>query len=271
MTASMSTSHLPSHPCLIVEDDISFITIATAALERAGLRFEVALTGRAAIDLARRTTFAAILLDLRLPDMDGLEVMREIRANGRLLPPVIVITGGGTIDTAVASMKLGAVDFLQKPIPMSEMVDAVLAQITPGGSTTAAEQMPRPHAAERVAPDMLEVVLAPDDTSTVRAWAEQVGISEQVLRGRCFAAGVMAKSALDLGRILRLALIEPTLRTRPEEFLGSRDARTLRALLERAGISEEQFAAATPLDVLRLQTAVRNDTLLRLIARELPT
>lgn len=267
----MNATHLPPHPCLVVEDDISFLSIATAALERAGIRFEVALTGRAAIDLARRTTFAAILLDLRLPDMDGLEVMREIRANGRLMPPVIVISGGGTIDTAVASMKLGAVDFLQKPIPMSEMVDAILAQIAPRDVQSASEQLPRPHAAERLAPDIIQIIRADEDTGTVRAWAESLGISEQVLRGRCFAAGIMAKSALDLGRILRLALIEPEHRTRPEEYLLSKDARTLRALLERSGISEERFSTATAADVIRLQTGVRNDTLLRLIARELPT
>lgn len=271
MAPSMNVSNLPLHPCLLVEDDISFISIATAALERAGIRFEVALSGRAAIDMARRTTFAAILLDLRLPDMDGLEVMREIRANGRLMPPVIVITGGGTIDTAVASMKLGAVDFLQKPIPMSELVDALLAQIAPDRLATMTEQMPRPHAAERLAPDILDIIGAHEDTPTVRAWSERLGVSEQVLRGRCFAAGVMAKSALDLGRILRLTLIEPALRTRPEEFLSSRDARTLRALLDRAGLAEERFSTATAADVLRLQTSVRNETLLRLIGRKLPT
>lgn len=267
----MNQSNLPQHPCLIVEDDISFLSIATAALERAGIRFEVALTGRAAVDQARRSTYAAILLDLRLPDMDGLDVMREIRSNGRLMPPVIVVTGGGTIDKAVASMKLGAVDFLQKPIPMPEMVDALLAQIAPGDSQVAAEQVPRAHAAERLAPDVLHIIRANEDTSTVRAWAERLDVSEQVLRGRCFAAGVMAKSALDLGRLLRLALIEPAHRARPEEYLGSRDTRTLRALLDRAGVSEEQFHSATASDVIRLQTGVRNDTLLRLLARALPT
>ncbi|MEJ7928077.1 response regulator FixJ [Sphingobium sp. AN641] len=72
-----------------------------------------------------------VLLDVRMPDIDGLEVQRELRARGILLP-VIIMTGHGDVGMAVAAMKAGATDFIEKPFEKAallEAIDAAVAQI----------------------------------------------------------------------------------------------------------------------------------------------
>ncbi len=88
--------------------------------------FEVTMVrnGREALHALRSESFDVALLDIVMPELDGLEVLRLVREDP-LPPEIIVITGNGTIETAIAALKLGAYDFLSKPYRMAE-IDALV-------------------------------------------------------------------------------------------------------------------------------------------------
>ena len=100
---------------LIVDDEKNILVTLGRALRVEGYDVDVAGSGKLALDRCRTKTYDAILLDVQLPDLDGLEVMRQIRAE-RDDMPILVMSGHGTIDTAVAATRSGAHDFLEKPI-----------------------------------------------------------------------------------------------------------------------------------------------------------
>jgi len=106
---------------LIVEDERLIRWSLRQRLEREGYRVEEAETGRAGVRKMREVGADLVLLDYRLPDRTGLEVLREIR---KIDPDavVIMITAYGTVETAVEAMKAGAFDYLSKPCNMDELV-----------------------------------------------------------------------------------------------------------------------------------------------------
>jgi len=109
---------------LVVDDDVSFVTFVGTALEKLGVAADVALTGNDAGLRLKKEAFGGVLLDLNLPDMPGLDVLRTIRHGGDLTP-VVVLTGAGTVATAVEAMKLGVVDFLEKPVRLAKLTTVV--------------------------------------------------------------------------------------------------------------------------------------------------
>jgi len=105
---------------LIAEDEEHLGSILEKFLEGRGYQVAVYTDGRFALDALRAEAFDVALLDIVMPEMDGLEVLRQIREE--LSPPeVIIITGNGTIETAISAMKLGAYDYLAKPYRMAEI------------------------------------------------------------------------------------------------------------------------------------------------------
>ncbi len=105
---------------LIAEDEAHLGSILQSFLEGRGYQVSVHTDGRSALDALRAEAFDVALLDIVMPEMDGLEVLRQIREE--LSPPeVIIITGNGTIETAISAMKLGAYDYLAKPYRMAEI------------------------------------------------------------------------------------------------------------------------------------------------------
>ena len=107
---------------LLVEDHAESRSSLAYVLEKRGELVHQAANGRAAVALARRERLHALILDLKLPDMDGLSVLESVLAESPGLPAVVV-TGFGTVDSAVEAMKRGAADFLTKPL----QVDALLS------------------------------------------------------------------------------------------------------------------------------------------------
>jgi two-component system nitrogen regulation response regulator NtrX len=105
---------------LIVDDEAGIRSTLSSILEDEG--YGVAAVGTAAEATARlgAEAFDAVLLDLWLPDRDGLELLSELRDQ-----PVIVISGHGTVDTAIKATRLGAYDFLEKPLSLSRVVVTV--------------------------------------------------------------------------------------------------------------------------------------------------
>jgi DNA-binding NtrC family response regulator len=105
---------------LLVEDHTESRASLTYVLEKRGEVVHQASNGRAALAVARRERLHALILDLKLPDMDGLSVLEAVLAEAPGLP-AIVVTGFGTIDSAVEAMKRGASDFLTKPIQVDNL------------------------------------------------------------------------------------------------------------------------------------------------------
>jgi len=121
-----------SRAVLIVDDEKNIRVTLSMALENLNLPMDTAVNGEEALKKLEEKPYAFILLDLRMPGMSGLEVLKrivEIRPEAK----VIIITAYGTIEAAVEAMKLGAVDFLQKPFnpdDVREMASRILSQKT---------------------------------------------------------------------------------------------------------------------------------------------
>src|SRR5438309_715774 len=109
---------------LIVDDEEAISWALRKAFERQGHTVGVAASAEAALDLAEKLQPDAVILDVRLPGMDGLAALgrlREITRNA----PVIVITAHGNLSTAVRAVEGGAFDYLSKPFDLSQALDAV--------------------------------------------------------------------------------------------------------------------------------------------------
>jgi two-component system response regulator HydG len=113
---------------LIIDDDEAVRESLGRMLRGVGYIVQPARNGEEGVELARTGGFDVILSDLRMPGMSGIDVLRQLR-EGHVDAAFIVMTGFGSIDAAVESMKLGAVDFVQKPFFRDELVMRVRAAV----------------------------------------------------------------------------------------------------------------------------------------------
>jgi DNA-binding response OmpR family regulator len=107
-------------PILVVDDEKNIRLTMSQSLEPLKIPVRTAVNGEEALQKLREGPFGLVFLDLKMPGMDGMEVLRRIKDNWPKVR-VIVITAHGTIASAVEAMKLGAVDFIQKPFSPSEI------------------------------------------------------------------------------------------------------------------------------------------------------
>jgi DNA-binding response OmpR family regulator len=117
---------------LVVDDEPTIAEVVARYLERAGYRTRVAADGAAAIEAAARQRPDLVVLDLMLPRIDGLEVMRRLREQDRERIAVILLTAKGEEADRVIGLRLGADDYVVKPFSPAELVarvDAVLRRI----------------------------------------------------------------------------------------------------------------------------------------------
>jgi CheY-like chemotaxis protein len=105
---------------LIVDDEKNIRLTLSQALEVLNLETDTAADGEEALAKLKAKEFGLILLDLKMPGMDGMELLRRVR---EIRPDIriIIITAYGTVESAVEAMKLGAVDFIQKPFSPEEI------------------------------------------------------------------------------------------------------------------------------------------------------
>jgi two-component system NtrC family response regulator len=106
---------------LIAEDEKAQRELLEGFLKKEGFSVEAASNGRQAIEKIERDFFDIAFLDYKMPELDGLQTLREIRKRFPDLP-VVMMTAYGTVETAVASMKEGALDYLTKPIDLEELL-----------------------------------------------------------------------------------------------------------------------------------------------------
>ena len=176
-------------PILIVDDEPHVRLGFRTALETAGFEVDEAEDGLAALEHLARSPVRLVLLDLLMPTMDGMEVLRQLRDKGDDVP-VVIITAHGRIPDAVAAMKLGAIDFLSKPLAPQELrrvVREVLARHAEPGPAPEAESMPGPPRS------------GPPTTVTVGPPAVDLTPAKRALNRREFdRAAELLEQALDL-------------------------------------------------------------------------
>jgi DNA-binding response OmpR family regulator len=105
---------------LIVDDEKNIRLAVAQSVESLGLTVDTAVNGEEALEKIKRSGYQLVLLDLKLPGMDGMAVLRQIRSFNRDVK-ILIITAHGTVENAVEAMKLGAVDFVQKPFTPDEI------------------------------------------------------------------------------------------------------------------------------------------------------
>ena len=115
---------MPSQTVLIVDDEKNILLTLNQALQLEGYRTELAAGGQVAMDVVSARPVDAVLMDVKMPDIDGLLALERMRALRPNLP-VIMMSGHGTIDTAVEATKYGAIAFLEKPITLQKLLRAV--------------------------------------------------------------------------------------------------------------------------------------------------
>lgn len=109
---------------LLVDDELGFIEIMTKRLKRRGFRVTSVLSGTEALRSLRRQDYDVVVLDLKMEDMDGIEVLRILKTIAPEIP-VIILTGHGSEEAAVDGLALGAFDYLMKPCDLEELINVM--------------------------------------------------------------------------------------------------------------------------------------------------
>jgi DNA-binding NtrC family response regulator len=111
---------------LLVDDEVVFANNMSKLLTKRGYRVTPVNSGDAAVRALMENAFDLMVLDLKMPGMDGLATMHEMRKLG-LFTEVLVLTGHGSIDSALEAIQLGAYDYLTKPCEIAELVSKIEA------------------------------------------------------------------------------------------------------------------------------------------------
>src|SRR5438034_1559755 len=110
---------------LIVDDEVGIRELLSEILQDEGYRVSVAENASEARSFRQRMQPSLVLLDIWMPDTDGVTLLREWAAQGQLTMPVVMMSGHGTIETAVEATKVGAFDFLEKPVGLQKLLSTV--------------------------------------------------------------------------------------------------------------------------------------------------
>ncbi|WP_206955292.1 response regulator transcription factor EsaR [Trinickia acidisoli] len=119
---------------LVVDDEMGIRELLSEILSDEGHAVEVAENAQQARDARLRQAPDLVLLDIWMPDTDGVTLLKEWGAQGLLTMPVIMMSGHATIDTAVEATKIGALNFLEKPIALQKLLKAVEQGLARGSS-----------------------------------------------------------------------------------------------------------------------------------------
>ena len=109
---------------LLVDDEQDFLETLSNRLEMRGLKVSPATSGEQAISEAKQQDYDAIVVDLAMPGIDGLETLKRIKADNPNAE-IIMLTGHASVQSGVEAMKLGAGDFLQKPVELTELMSKI--------------------------------------------------------------------------------------------------------------------------------------------------
>src|SRR5690348_17353209 len=166
---------------LVVDDEMGIRELLSEILSDEGHAVEVAENAQQARDLRLRQAPDLVLLDIWMPDTDGVTLLKEWAAQGLLTMPVIMMSGHATIDTAVEATKIGALNFLEKPIALQKLLKAVEQGLARGTALPAAAAVAAkaaaPGTANAVAAAVALPILASDNVVGSAAIAQTASIS----------------------------------------------------------------------------------------------
>ena len=112
---------------MLVDDEVTFVEITAKRLTKRNIETLAAFSAEEGIEkLKNNNNLDVIVLDIKMPGMDGIEALKELKKLSPLIE-VILLTGNATIELAIDAMKLGAYDFLMKPLDIEELVSKVEA------------------------------------------------------------------------------------------------------------------------------------------------
>ena len=191
----------------VVDDDDAVRAALRALLETAGYRTARFESGVAFLDSLDTVPGACVLLDVKMPELDGLEVQRRLNDRGVTLP-VVIVTGHGDIAMAVQAMRAGAVDFLEKPVSRDRLLEAVARAIDIGRNARQ-DRRERSDIGARLGAltsrerEVLEQLVMGRTSKVV---AHELGISSRTVE--VYRRNVMAKmDAGSLSHLVRMTLV----------------------------------------------------------------
>lgn len=232
-----------AHPSvLVIDDDESMRDTLRCALWTCGIDTVVARDGLEAMARARVQPFDLMIVDLRMPGLDGLDVVRRLRAEG-VSAPFILLSAYLTTQATVDAMRLGAVDVVDKLTDIEQLLARIECRheedhpTADAGAPAPALAREARSVAERWADYVERGSASPSDLTTARAWARYVGVSETCLRECCRLVGVAPRGARDLMRVLRALRAWQAGHGEVARLLSVGDRRTRRHLLQRAGLN----------------------------------
>ena len=163
---------------LLIEDDIAIAAMIRRGLESEGYEVVVCRDGRKGLKIAFGFAFGAIILDLMLPEMDGLQVCDALRA-GRRNTPILMLTARGDISDRVRGLRAGADDYLAKPFDFAELsarIHALLRRDQANkGETIVIDRLSVDTVTQQARVDGHEIALAPREYSLLEALARNEG------------------------------------------------------------------------------------------------
>lgn len=191
----------------VVDDDLAVRQSLAFLLSTAGIAVRVHESAQSFLDAPDTATAGCVITDIRMPEMDGIELQRELNARLRKVP-VIVITGHGDVALAVQAMKAGAVDFIEKPFDDDALIDAVRAALDRRArdeerDAVAADAAARLGTLSERERQVLDGLLTGQPNKII---AHELGISARTVE--IYRANLMTKMrAASLSDLVRLALL----------------------------------------------------------------
>ena len=119
---------MANNTVLVVDDEVGIRELLSEILSDEGYRVVLAENAEQARNWRNQTRPDLVLLDIWMPDTDGITLLKDWANSGLLTMPVVMMSGHGTIDTAVEATRIGAVGYLEKPIPLQKLLVQVSAK-----------------------------------------------------------------------------------------------------------------------------------------------
>ncbi|MYM70593.1 response regulator [Duganella sp. FT109W] len=164
---------------LVVDDEMGIRELLSEILSDEGHAIQLAENAQQAREARAQGAPDLVLLDIWMPDTDGVTLLKEWQRDGLLTMPVIMMSGHATIDTAVEATRIGALNFLEKPIALQKLLKAVQAGLTRAQETVRAPALaPRP-----------VVAAQPEETPALGGFAVQNPAAAIAVRGGATVAG----------------------------------------------------------------------------------
>jgi DNA-binding NtrC family response regulator len=239
---------------LVVDDEVGIRELLSEILSDEGHTVLTAENAMRARDARARETIDLVLLDIWMPDTDGVTLLKEWASLGQLTMPVIMMSGHATIDTAVEATRFGALEFLEKPIAMARLLTAVRAGLERGRVMRSLRQAPLPMTI--VAPAVAEAATAAEAPPAAAQDDAHNGVPlDQPLREardqfeRVYFEFHLARENYSMTRVAERAGLERTHLYRKLKQLGielARGARRERPVEEASVPVPTPLAAAQP-------------------------